>query len=106
MPELDVLHYGQLDARLLLRVGGSMGDVYGQKVLKRDLNGYILNEEGVGLALENKETHLGSILPKMNMGWNLGFGYKGINLGMTFTGRFGGIVLSETQSVLNAAGVS
>ena len=25
---------------------------------------------------------------------------------MTFTGRFGGIVLSETQSVLNAAGVS
>ena len=23
---------------------------------------------------------------------------------MTFTGRFGGIVLSETQSVLNAAG--
>lgn len=40
------------------------------------------------------------------MGWNLGFGYKGINLNMTFTGRIGGIVISETQSVLDAAGVS
>lgn len=106
MPELSPLTYGNTDARLILRVGGSMGDVYGQRVLKRDLNGYILNEEGIGLSMENKETYLGSILPKMNMGWNLGFGYKGINLGMTFTGRFGGIVMSETQSVLDAAGVS
>lgn len=106
MPELSPLTYGNTDARLILRVGGSMGDVYGQRVLKRDLNGYILNEEGTGLSMENKETYLGSILPKMNMGWNLGFGYKGINLGMTFTGRFGGIVISETQSVLDAAGVS
>lgn len=106
MPELSPLTYGHTDARLILRVGGSMGDVYGQRLLKRDLNGYILNEEGVGLAMENKETYLGSILPKMNMGWSLGFGYKGVNLGMTFTGRFGGIVISETQSVLDAAGVS
>lgn len=106
MPELEMMTYGKTDAHLVLRVGGSMGDVYGQKVLKRDLNGYILNEDGVGLSLENKETHLGSILPKMNMGWNLGFGYKGVNLGMTFTGRFGGIVISETQSILDAAGVS
>ena len=106
MKELSPLTYGNTDARLILRVGGSMGDVYGQRLLKRDLNGYILNEEGTGLSMENKETYLGSILPKMNMGWNLGFGYKGINLGMTFTGRFGGIVISETQSVLDAAGVS
>lgn len=95
MPELSPLTYGHTDARLILRVGGSMGDVYGQRLLKRDLNGYILNEEGVGLAMENKETYLGSILPKMNMGWSLGFGYKGVNLGMTFTGRFGGIVISD-----------
>lgn len=106
MKELSPLTYGNTDARLILRVGGSMGDVYGQRVLKRDLNGYILNEESTGLSMENKETYLGSILPKMNMGWNLGFGYKGINLNMTFTGRIGGIVISETQSVLDAAGVS
>lgn len=104
--ELNVLGFPVLDAQLLLRVGGSMGDVYGQRLLKRDLNGYILNDADTGLSMEQKETYLGSILPKVNMGWRFGFGYKGIDLGMTFTGRFGGIVMSGTQSILDAGGVS
>ena len=102
--ELNVASYGNLDARLLLRPGGSMGDVYGQKVLKRDLNGYIFNEGG--LALENKEVYLGSILPDANMGLNLNFGWQGLNLGMTFNARIGGIAMSGTQSILDVAGVS
>ena len=106
LPELEMAKYGQTDARLLLRVGGTMGDVYSSRVLKRDLNGYILNDPETGLDVENKENYLGSILPKVNMGWNLGFGYKGLHLGMTFTARLGGIVISETQSNLDAAGVS
>lgn len=104
--ELPVASYGSTDARLLLRVGGSMGDVYSQRVLARDQNGYILNDPANGLSMMNQENYLGSILPKVNMGWNFNFGYKGINLGMTFTGRFGGIVMSQTQSILDAAGVS
>lgn len=104
--ELPVASYGSMDARLLLRVGGSMGDVYSQRVLKRDMNGYILNDPESGLSMTDQENYLGSILPKVNMGWNLGFGYKGLNLGMTFTARLGGIVISETQSILNAGGVS
>lgn len=106
MPELPVMGYGTTDARLILRVGGSMGDVYGQRLLKRDLNGYILNDPNTGLSMEDQEVHLGSILPKVNMGWNLGFAYKGLHLGMTFTARLGGIAISETQSILDAAGVS
>lgn len=43
-----------------------------QKVLKRDLNGYILNEEGVGLALENKETAFGVYLAKGEYGMEFG----------------------------------
>lgn len=104
--ELNMQNYPVLDAQLLLRVGGSMGDVYGKRVLKRDLNGYILNDTDTGLAMEQKEVYLGSILPKMNMGWRLGFGYKGVNLGMTFAARIGGVAMSATQSILDAAGVS
>lgn len=106
LPELPVCTYGPLDARLVLRPGGSMGDVYTQRVLKRDLNGYILNDAATGLAMENKEIYLGSILPKANMGLTFNFGYKGLNLGMTFTARLGGIAMSATQSILDAAGVS
>lgn len=106
--QLEMVTYGKTDARLLLKVGGSMGDVYASHLLKRDLNGYILNdpETGLDIVKENEDFYLGSILPKVNMGWNLGFGYKGLNLGMTFTARLGGIVISETQSNLDATGVS
>lgn len=106
MKELPVVTYGKLDARLILRPGGSMGDVYGQSVLARDMNGYILNDPNTGLHLTKEENYLGSIFPKANMGWSANFGYKGLNLGMTFTARIGGIVLSETQSNIDRYGVS
>ena len=40
------------------------------------------------------------------MGLTLDLGWKGINLGMTFTARIGGIVISETQANLDRYGVS
>lgn len=106
LPELPVVTYGPLDAKLILRPGGSMGDVYAQRVLKRDLNGYVYVNPDGKLAMENKEMYLGSILPKANMGLNFNFGWKGLNLGVAFTARIGGIAMSGTQSILDAAGVS
>ena len=107
MPELIVGGFGQMDARAILRQGGSMGDVYGQRVLTRDLNGYILNDPNSGLSTEVVEDYfLGSILPKANMGLSFDFGWKGLNLAMTFNARIGGIVISETQSNLDKNGVS
>ncbi len=107
MPQLEVGKFGQTDARVLLRPGGSMGDVYAQRRLTRDLNGYILNDPNTGLSTETIEDfYLGSILPKANMGLTFDFGWKGIKLGMTFNARIGGIVISETQSYLDRNGVS
>jgi outer membrane receptor protein involved in Fe transport len=107
MSELIVGGFGQMDARAILREGGSMGDVYGQRVLTRDLNGYILHDPNTGLSTEVVEDYyLGSILPKANMGLSFDFGWKGLKLGMTFNGRIGGIVISETQSNLDKNGVS
>ena len=107
MPQLIVGGFGQTDARAILRKGGSMGDVYGQRVLSRDLNGYIYNDPNTGLSTEIVDDYfLGSILPKANMGLALDFGWKGINLAMTFNARIGGIAISETQSLLDKNGVS
>ncbi len=102
LPELIACKYSPLDAQLILRPGGSMGDVYGQRVLARDKNGYIKND----LSMDDQESYLGSILPDANMGLNFNLGWKGLNLGMTFNARIGGIAMSGTQSILNAAGVS
>ncbi len=97
--------FGGLDAKLMLKEGGSMGDVYGYHLLGRDYNGNIAYGES-GLNVENKEFYLGSILPKTNMGWSTHFGWKGLDLGITFAARIGGIVMSATESYLDRYGVS
>ena len=104
--ELDKGKLGGLDAHVVLTEGGSMGDVYADHRLKRDLNGQILYDQTAGLTTEEYRTKLGSILPKANMGWNTHFSWKGIDLGVTFTARIGGICISETESMLDNYGLS
>ena len=84
-----------------------MGDVYASHVLATDANGDILVDSQTGaLSMQQKEIKLGSILPDFNMGWSNNFDYKGINLGVTFSARIGGIALSSTESYLDQYGVS
>lgn len=104
--EIEKGGFGGLDAKLILREGGSMGDVFAYHLLKRDFNGYIYDDPSAGLSVEEKKTFLGSIFPKANMGWNTHFGWKGLDLGMTFSARLGGIVMSATESYLDQYGVS
>jgi len=105
MPQYQAGSFPGLDAKIILREGGSMGDVYASTVLARDFNGYI-DDSSDALARETKETYLGSLLPKANMGLNLHFGWKGLDLSTTFAARLGGIVLSDTESRLDYYGVS
>ena len=103
----DMGQLGNLDARVKLYKGGSIGDVYATHRIKRDGNNHIYVSKEGKLEIESvDEFKLGSILPKANMGWSNNFSYKGINLGVTLTARFGGIALSGTQSVLDQYGVS
>lgn len=98
----DMGQLGNLDARVKLYKGGSIGDVYATHRIKRDGNGNVFVSQEGKIEIESvDEFKLGSILPKTNMGWSNNFSYKGVNLGMTLTARFGGIALSGTQSVLD-----
>lgn len=98
---------GNLDARVKLYKGGSIGDVYATHRIKRDGNNNIYVSQEGKIEIESvEEFKLGSILPKSNMGWSNNFSYKGVNLGVTLTARFGGIALSGTQSTLDQYGVS
>ena len=76
-------------------------------ILSRDGNNNVYVSKEGKIEIESvDEFKLGSILPKSNMGWSNNFSYKGVNLGVTLTARFGGIALSGTQSVLDQYGVS
>ena len=107
MPEYKTGEFGGFDARVILRTGGSMGDVYANHLLKRDYNGEIVYDSQKGFeSAQVEDFYIGSILPKANMGWNTRFGWKGIELGFTVAARLGGIVLSATEDNLDYFGVS
>ena len=52
------------------------------------------------------DIYLGSVFPKYNLAWRNDFNYKGINLGVLFTARIGGICYSATQANMDLYGVS
>ncbi len=107
MDRLQVGQMGNLDARIFLKEGGSMGDVYASQALALDYNGDIYVDPQSGtLATRQKETFLGSVLPKANMGWTNTFSWKGLDLNVTVAARLGGICLSGTESELDRYGVS
>lgn len=106
MPQLETGSFGGLDAKVILKTGGSMGDVYANHLLDRDYNGDIYVNNGALRVRATDDFFIGSIFPKANMGWNTHLGWKGLDLGFTVAARLGGIVLSATESYLDQFGVS
>lgn len=94
-------------ANIYTQTGGSMGDVYVDKAIKRDREGYpILDALGNVVVESVPAYYVGSVLPDANLGWRNDFTYKGFNFGFLITARLGGIVLSQTQAILDSYGVS
>lgn len=102
----DWLGASNVAPQVILRPGGSMSDIYVNHELKRDDQGYVLVDKG-NLAMEETEMRkVGSLSPRYNMGWANSFGFKGIELGMVFTARVGGLAYSATQGILDYYGTS
>ena len=103
---LDVGGHGQ--AHFILKEGGTLGDLYSLSDIKRDSQGrvYIDNEGKVYTNNNVGDIKLGSVFPKCNMAWRNDFSWKGLNVGLMFSARFGGIVYSATQATLDTYGVS
>ena len=107
--EDEVINMGGLNgANIILKKGGTMGDLYTYTDFKRDNEGNIaLDASGnvIRETLSNPE-YRGNVLPKGNIGFSNEFTWKGINLGFLVSARLGGIVMSQTQAILDYYGVS
>lgn len=89
-----------------VREGYSMSDVFVMGILQRGRDGKLI-EEGNGYKVDRSQRiRIGSAAPDFTMGWRHDISYKNFSLGMLFTGRFGGIVTSQTQAFMDAFGVS
>ncbi|KAB6250081.1 TonB-dependent receptor [Bacteroides xylanisolvens] len=99
---------GLSKARFILKVGGSLGDLYSQSDLLLDSNNKIYVNADGNVAVNDKadDIYLGSVFPKANMAWRNDFQYGNWGLGFLLTARLGGVVYSATQAVLDSYGVS
>ncbi|MDI3318137.1 SusC/RagA family TonB-linked outer membrane protein [Pinibacter soli] len=103
--ELDMSGTGSY--KMVLKEGGSMGDIY-VNTLRVDEHGAYYVDPGSQkvIAEPNKFVYAGNNNPLYNVGWGNDLKYKGINLNFLFTARVGGIVVSNTQAIMDAFGVS
>lgn len=106
--ETEVIKKGGLDGiGVILKKGGTMGDVYDYTSIKRDQEGYPLVENNTIVREELKNpVYRGTTLPLANMGLVNDFEWKGLSLGFMISARIGGIVMSQTQAYLDQYGVS
>lgn len=105
LSELDMGGTGSY--KMLLKEGGTMGDIY-VNTLKTDEHGAIyVNPTNQTVEADiNNFVYAGSSTPKYNLSWGNNLNWKGITLGFLVSARVGGIVVSNTQAIMDAFGVS
>lgn len=105
LKEMDLTGTGSY--KMVLKEGGSMGDIY-VNTLRTDEHGAIYVDPGsqTVVAELNKFIYAGNSNPKYNLSWGNTLNWKGIGMNVLFTGRVGGIVVSNTQAIMDAFGVS
>ena len=103
--EMDMSGTGSY--KMVLKEGGSMGDIY-VNTLNTDEHGAIYVDPGsqTVVATPNKFVFAGNNNPSFTLNWGNEFKWKNLNLSFLFAGRFGGIVVSNTQAIMDAFGVS
>jgi len=93
--------------QMILKEGKSMGDIY-VSTLKTDEHGaiYVDPKDQTVKADPNTLVYAGNNSPKYNLSWGNNLSYKGLSLSFLFSARVGGIVVSNTQAIMDAFGIS
>ena len=96
-------------AKYILKPGGTLGDLYTNSDLVYNKEGFIEVDKSGNVAVKDdymEDIYLGSVFPKYNLAWRNDFSWRGLNLGVLFTARIGGICYSATQANMDLYGVS
>lgn len=93
--------------RVILKEGGSIHDIYANTFFKKDHQGFVeVGADGTYGLERGEPVYLGKVAPDFNLGWNNSFSYNGFGLSFLINGRFGGVVTSSTEAILDRFGVS
>ena len=109
--DLDELYMGGTSGyQIRLTEGGTLSDVY-VSTLKTDEHGaiYVNPERQTVEANPNNNAYYiyaGQAAPRYNLSWGNSLSFKGLTASVLLTYRNGGIVVSETQAILDYYGAS
>ena len=93
--------------RVILKKGGSIHDIYANTFFKKDHQGFVeIGADGTFGLVPGEPVYLGKVAHDFNMGWNNTLSYKGFGLSFLINGRFGGVVTSSTEAIMDKFGVS
>jgi len=90
--------------KYVLEVGKPFGEIQGKNILRNDQGQMLLDKDG--FIQKTDFVDLGSSNPDFMLGWSNTFKYKKLFLNVLIDGRFGGNVMSLTESMLDNYGVS
>jgi TonB-linked SusC/RagA family outer membrane protein len=85
--------------------GGSINDLYIHHFARNATGQIMLSASGVPFR-EAEQTKVGTLNPKMLLGWNNKFNFRNFFASVLVSGKFGGVVLSKTEAFLDSYGVS
>ncbi|WP_158631058.1 carboxypeptidase-like regulatory domain-containing protein [Flammeovirga kamogawensis] len=89
-----------------LKQGGSYGDIYGYD-FAREEDGTMSIDSETGLPYRGAErVKVGNSNPDFMLGWSNSVKYKNFTLNMLIDGKFGGEIVSFTQSYMDSRGTS
>ncbi|RKD90757.1 SusC/RagA family TonB-linked outer membrane protein [Mangrovibacterium diazotrophicum] len=91
--------------QLIIDEGGSFGDLYAYK-FERDERGRILLNENGTIRKSERQEYIGNSNPRYNLGLNNRIAYRNLSLDFLIGAKFGGKVISQTESMLDGYGVS
>lgn len=96
-------------AKVVLKEGGSYGDLYVRQIKRDEAGKPVKNDEGKPVLMGDNVDEMkyaGNMNAKVNFGWSNTFHYKDFTLSFLIDGKFGGRVLSATEATLDGWGVS
>ena len=87
--------------------GGNLTDIYVRTLATGDHGEIIVDPQDKSIKVDaNRYINAGHTTPNYNLSWGNSFSWKGLNLSFLFTYRNGGVVVSETQAILDYYGAS
>lgn len=87
--------------------GGNLTDIYVRTLATGEHGEIVVDPQDKSIKIDaNKYVNAGHATPNYNLSWGNSFSWKGLSLGFLFNYRQGGVVVSLTESLMDAYGSS